>query len=123
MFKTLDKQRIMEWFEMRVDGYTYAQIATKYGVSKQCVWDALKRKIELKSEKTIYDKVVYPEIRKFMESNEMFISDLAAISKFSTTSVSKWVQGKLNPPMAFVDFMIQQTGIPYEKLFCKEEQI
>lgn len=40
-----DKDRLLEWCCLRIDGYSYREIAEQYGVSFQAVQNAINRNI------------------------------------------------------------------------------
>ena len=66
----------IEVFKMRLDGFTYQEIAEKFGVSKQYINQMLQNVISERRNKAV-NKIVYPNIANWLKNNECSISEFA----------------------------------------------
>lgn len=96
-------------------GKTFSQIAAEYGVSRQCVEQACKRKSKPRTVKE--SACIYVNLRNWM--NQMGISkvQLAEMSIACYSSLDRYLTGESDIPKRVVDDLISLTGIPYEELF------
>ena len=106
-------------------GLTRTEIAEKYGVSKQCVNQALGKHAPGHFRKITEKGCVYPNLRNWMNENKVGYMELTrrmgllACGQNLKTHRS-WLCGNHDPKKETIDKMIAITGIPYEKLFAKE---
>lgn len=106
----------------RDKGLTYQQIADKYGVTRQNVGIACAKynpnKFRFQSE----DKVIYPNLRNWMNTNKVGVSELLRRMRMSPgtgnhSMMRAVLRGKSNPRKALVDTLLSVTGMTYEELF------
>ena len=108
----------------RAEGLTYREIAEKYGVSHQAVSQACAQRMGYFKPYT-KEEVVYPNLRKWLNENEIsrseFTRQLNRIpNSTSRTQVSEWFRGRCYPTKKIIDRIIAMTGLSYEKLWEEE---
>ena len=70
----MNREDKIEVFKMRLDGFTYQEIAEKFGVSKQYINQMLQNVISERRNKAV-NKIVYPNIANWLKDNDCSISE------------------------------------------------
>jgi transcriptional regulator with XRE-family HTH domain len=110
----------------RANGLTAAQIAAKYGVSRQAVCSAVGRYDPFAFTYIEKHQCVYPIWRKWMNSNKVSRAELCRRMGISGASenilrISAYMRGTNYPTKRVIDRLLEATGLTYEELFCEEE--
>lgn len=121
------KRRADLYAEAREAGMSYPQIAKMYGVSYQCVAQACARRGIGHFKPYTKEEVVYPNLRKWMNENEVSRSELirrmGGLPHSETSSrISAYLRGKRFPLKGTIDRLIKATGLTYELLFEEESE-
>lgn len=109
----------------REKGFTYSEIAKKYGVTKQAVAQACGRwtpeRFRAYSEKA----VVYPNLRRWLNENKVsraeFSRRIGMAHNYGATTVGNWFRGNGNPRKGDIDKFLAVTRLTYEELFSPVE--
>lgn len=118
-----NKKRAVEMFRMYLDGYTYQEIADKYGISKQrvnLILNPKKNKLESK-----YERVIYKGLKKWLIENNYKLIDLQKyLSGKEQRQIYTYTQRKLSGETDFkiseIIKLINLTGMTFEQLFMQE---
>lgn len=117
----MTRDQKIEAFTMRIDGYSYQEIANKMGVSRQAVQDYLQRSISYNLRKVRFcGNCVYPNILKYMQDHKMNLSDFANAVEMNYANLSRVLKGK-NTSKTSIDKILKVTGMTYEEAFWREE--
>ena len=122
------KRRADLYMEARNEGLSYPQIAKRFGVSYQCVAQACAKRGVGHFKKFTEEEVVYPNLRKWMNDNEVTRSELLRRMgelphSEANSRLSTYLRGKQYPRKSTIDKLLKATGLTYEKLFeedCNE---
>ena len=117
----MTREQKIDAFTMRIDGYTYQEIADKYTVTKQYIQQMLYY-ICTKSG-VIRKRYVYPNIYEWMEQNDVTQFKLAKTLGISQKTISSCLTGKFEPSMKFIKLVLKETGMTFEKAFEKAEHL
>lgn len=109
----------------REQGMTYAQIAEKYGVSKQTVGQVC-GKAQPYMFRAVTENCVYPNLRRWMNDNKVSIKELLRMmgkTPYVNTckNMSGYLRGENDPPKVIIDDMLKATGLTYEEMFYRED--
>lgn len=109
----------------RKNGLTYREIGEKYGVSHQAVQYICMREGRGSFRHFRPDEVVYPNLRRWLNENQVTKSELARrLTKNSGVNMNKevaqWISGRTHMSQNTIDKFIAVTGMPYEELFAME---
>ena len=109
---------------LRDTGLTYREIAEKMGISHQRV-AAMCGKENPKYFRILSDSLVYPNLRKWLNTNKVSISELMRrcgdIPGGQQHSLYRdWLYGRSDPSKRIIDACIKVTGMKYEELFYRE---
>lgn len=120
------KEQTLEMVQMRLDGYSFQEIADKYGVSRQCIHQKLSviAGSAKPRPKGIDEKVIYPNLAKWISENRMKkyeLSKLLGLSDKSTKSLSMKLYGERDFSMTEIKKLLEITGQTFEHLFCEKD--
>lgn len=106
-------------FKMRLEGATYEEIAKEFGVTKQCIQQIMFRTLGERRRKS-NDKIVYPNIRKWLEEKELTIKKFAQSNGLNYGTILKALQrDEMSTKTA--NQILKATGLTYEEAFRMEE--
>lgn len=118
----IEKERAVEMFKMKLDGFTYEEIGEKFGLSRQRVHQILsigetKIKINL-------DYVIYPGLKKWMEDNTINASALQRImyKNGNTGRAKQKLSGEVKFNIHDIKKIIKASGLTFEELFFTDEE-
>lgn len=119
-----DKDRV-KMFEMRVNGCTLADIADKYGITRQRVRQILQSNISNGAKMARgREGIIYPNIKKWLKDNDISIVEFAKLLgkeeniKMKThTRLSHILKGKGDFTMTEVRSVLKVTNMTFEKAF------
>lgn len=109
-----DEQRVAI-FRMRLNGYTYKQIASEIGVSFQAAQQAMQL-----PKKSSYRSCVYPAIAYWMQDTQCGYVDIAAKTGLSINRIYNALTGSTDPSKKVIDAVCRLTHMTYEEAFCSE---
>ena len=121
--KKIDPEEVKK---LREDGYTIAQIADQYGVTRARIYQMtghMKKRVfrEIPEEMNIY-----PNWRNWMNENRVSPREMmqrAGLEQCQTNyhSIIGWMSGRCYPTKKNIDRILNATGLTYEQLFATEE--
>ena len=109
----MTKEEKIDMFAMRANGCTLQQVADKYGITRERVRQILFAYAKPRKEK-VY---AYPNISHWMEENGVTLSQLADNCKLSYNAVREYLNGVRDPNFIFVQYILKETGMPFEVAF------
>ena len=109
----MTKEEKIDMFAMRANGCTLQQVADKYGITRERVRQILFAYTAPRKEK-VY---AYPNISRWMEENGVTLSQLADNCKLSYNTVRGYLNGVRDPNFIFVQYILKETGMPFEVAF------
>ena len=109
----MTKEEKIDMFAMRANGCTLQQVAGKYGITRERVRQILFAYTAPRKEK-VY---AYPNISHWMEANGVTLSQLADNCKLSYNTVRGYLKGIREPNFIFVQYILKETGMPFEVAF------
>lgn len=120
-------EREAEMMEMRRAGASYTEIAERFGLSKQRVYQIVGVRNKAYFKPITQAQCVYPYLRKWMNDNEVSVAELcrrmrgnAAGTNLSEVGHILTGKGKCMQKKT-IDKLIKATGLKYEKLFYEGE--
>ena len=114
----MTKEEKIDMFAMRANGCTLQQVAVKYGITRERVRQILLAYTAPRKEK-VY---AYPNISNWMEENGVTLSQLADNCKLSYNTVRGYLNGVREPNFIFVQYILKETGMPFEVAFQIREE-
>ena len=116
----MTREQKIDAFAMRIDGYSVQEIADKYEVSKQYISQEFSR---IASENVSHRKrYIYPNIANWMIQNRINQTEMSGKIGINQATVSKYLTGKTHPSMKFIQSILEETGMPFEKAFYFEKE-
>lgn len=117
------KQMILD----REAGMTCREIAEKCGVSHQRVQAVVGKYSPAHFQYITERGCIYPNLRTWMNTNKVSRSELVRRMGLEAypnniVNLSSVIVGKTSPRKAYIDRMLQATGMTYETLFYTEKQ-
>ena len=109
----MTKEEKIDMFAMRANGCTLQQVADKYGITRERVRQILLAYSAPRKEK-VY---AYPNISHWMAENGVTLSKLADNCKLSYNTVRGYLNGVRDPNFIFVQYILKETGMPFEVAF------
>jgi hypothetical protein len=115
-----------KYLEARDSGLTYAEIAEKFGVSKQRVHQVCGKHQPSKFQFISEAGCIYPNWRKWMNENKVSKMELArrmgyeAAPNAAATRMRQYMMGGGGMRKPYIDKLLEATGLPYEVLFYRE---
>lgn len=120
----MTKEDKIKAFSMKIDGYTYEEIAREFGVAKQYICSIL---TSPGKEKT-YEKIIYPRIADWLRKNNLSMTKFAiklypekTVKNAQSTS-SRKMRGKTELNKSDIDRILEVTGMTYEEAFERREE-
>ena len=109
---------------LRAKGLKYKEIAEIMGVSFQCVANMC-GKSNPSHFQIISDKVVYPNLRKWLNENKVSMSEFIRRCGHvpygqGHARYRSWMYGENDPSKRIIDRCLEVTGMKYEELFYRE---
>ncbi len=123
-----NKDRLLEMIKMRLDGCTYQEIANKYGISRQCVCQAIanftRREGSARIRKSPLDRCIYPNLRQWMYENKITLVKLNGIigkSLTNTERTSQKMRGESDFKISEIKAILKESGKTFEYMFSTEK--
>ena len=116
----MNREDKIEVFKMRLDGFTYQEIAEKYGVSKQYINQMLQNIISEKRNKSL-NKIVYPNIANWLKGNECSISEFERKTGIKRATLDRKLQGVAKFSYDEIKIILDVTGMKFEECFKTKE--
>lgn len=107
----------------RKKGLTYQAIADKYGVSKQCVYQACAAyRTNTRFREFTPKQCIYINLRNWLNDNRINLKELICRLGLEPLSVNygricQYLTGYCYPQKKMIDKFISVTGLTYEQLF------
>ena len=118
----MTREQAIEAFTMRVDGYTYQEIANKFGISRECVQQKLRR--EINGNKSISKNCIYPGLVNWMRGKGFSAFELnkkAGICKNIQAFYNR-LYGRTGWEMDEIKKILAFTGLTFDEAFATETQ-
>lgn len=117
----MEKNQILEMCKMRLDGYSLAEIADRFCVSREYVRQCTPQCKNDGSPRFRTNKnYIYPAILSYMRTNRISTKSLSEKSGIAYPTLSKYLTGTTNPPKPAIDKILHVTGMTYEEAFRTE---
>lgn len=120
------KEKILDLVQMRIDGYTFQEIADKYGVSRQYIHQELSAIVgnAKPRQKGIDEKIIYPNLAKWIFENRIpkyKLSEIVGMKSKSTEGIRQKLYGKRNFSITEIKKLLEVTGETFEYLFAERK--
>ena len=119
------RPRAEMYIREREAGLTCVEIAKKYGVSHQTVYQATGKYNPDYFRPMTAQPGVYPNLLKWMNENRVNRTELLRrMGKLGVPAeldiLRRWLNGKTHPRKRDIDRMLRATGLTYEQMFAEE---
>lgn len=106
----------------RVSGMTCREIAEKYGVTRQAVYQATSKYKETQFKKVTPEQCIYPNVRDWMNKNKVSKNELKRRMGLTTAAgtsalLGRYLKGTKYPLKQTIDKLLKVTGLTYEQFF------
>ena len=116
----MNREDKIEVFKMRLDGFTYQEIAEKFGVSRQYINQMLQNVISERRNKTL-NKIVYPNIANWLKDNECSISEFAIRVGIKRSTLDRKLYGRNKFNSDEIKRILDVTGMKFEECLKMKE--
>ena len=116
----MNREDKIEVFKMRLDGFTYQEIAEKYGVSRQYINQMLQNVISEKRNKAL-NKIVYPNIANWLKDNECSISEFVIRVGIKRSTLDYKLRGRNKFNSDEIKRILDVTGMKFEECLKMKE--
>ena len=110
----------IEVFKMRLDGFSYQEIAEKFGVSKQYINQMLQNVISERRNKAV-NKIVYPNIANWLKDNDCSISEFAIRVGIRRSILYNKLYGRNKFNSDEIKRILDVTGMKFEECLKMKE--
>ena len=110
----------IEVFKMRLDGFSYQEIAEKFGVSKQYINQMLQNVISERRNKAV-NKIVYPNIANWLKGNDCSISEFAIRVGMKRPTLDSKLYGRNKFNSDEIKRILDVTGMKFEECLKMKE--
>ena len=117
----MNREDKIEVFKMRLDGFTYQEIAEKFGVSRQYINQMLQNVISERRNKTL-NKIVYPNIANWLKDNECSISEFVIRVGIKRSTLDYKLRGRNKFNSDEIKRILDVTGMKFEECFKMKER-
>lgn len=107
-------------FKMRLDGFSYQEIAEKFGVSKQYINQMLQNVISERRNKAV-NKIVYPNIANWLKDNECSISEFVIRVGIKRSTLDHKLRGRNKFNSDEIKRILDVTGMKFEECLKMKE--
>ena len=104
---------------IKYDGYTYQEIAYKYGISRQCAQQSLSDVVKRDCKKI---KVIYAGLYRFMKANGLTAKSMAEKIGITDMVFSRKSHGKSQFTLREIKKILLITGMTFEECFSESEE-
>lgn len=106
----------------RVSGMTCREIAEKYGVTRQAVYQATAKYMESQFREVTPEQCIYPNVRDWMNKNKVSRAELIrrmgmAPAPATSSALGNHLKGTTYPLKQTIDKLLKVTGLTYEQFF------
>lgn len=107
----------VEAFRMKLNGYTYREIADRYGVTRQRI-----QQIFSSREKGRRDSknCIYPNLKRWMQDQNHSYHTFSDLVEVAPSTMYRILTGQQEPKKSIIDSILSGTGMTYETTFMKE---
>lgn len=109
-------RKAQTYMDLYEDGLTISDIAREYGVSRQCVSQALINCRKQKEERLGADDVLYPSIKEWLKNNHCKFTDFEKQCGCCLRHGLKHGKGMRK---SAIDAILRVTGLTYEQAFAQ----
>ena len=107
-------------FKMRLDGFSYQEIAEKFGVSKQYINQMLQNVISERRNKAV-NKIVYPNIANWLKDNECSISEFVIRVGIKRSTLDHKLHGRNKFNSDEIKRILDVTGMKFDECLKMKE--
>ena len=115
----MTKEQKIEIYSMLLDGATYTECASKFGVSRQYVHQLFSRPIGCSVERRI-EKYKYKNLVKWIYDNGYKLSTFPVAINISVSNFNNLMSGHHDPSKKVIDKILDVTGMTYEEAFSED---
>ena len=113
------REQKLKAYEMRLDGFTFQEIADYLGITRQAVHQGIPVKGETSPH--CYKKIIYKNLRKYIEQKEISLSKFAELCRISCPTLYRILCDGSMPTKKTIDKILAATCMTYEEAFAREE--
>lgn len=118
MERKLSNKDKAEVYYMRLEGYTLQEIADRFGVTEQAIYNLLPPGAVRRYRSN--RKSIYPALSIWMFSNGISANSFAGLVGVSYSTMLKILDGVQTPGKDTIDKILKATGLKYEEAFSTE---
>lgn len=124
--KQKNKDRFLEMIKMRLDGYTYREIAEKFGVTRQRVQQVVAEFTGKERAPKSFNRTgfIYPNIIEWMDEKGISLAELSrimGIGEGNSSRTSKKMRGETEFRMIEIKAILKESGKTFEYMFAEKE--
>ena len=103
-----------------LDGATYEDVAKKYSVSKQYIFQIFSPILGKRGEGARIKEVKYEILHDFIKKNYGSVNKFCKKTGIANNSMSDLLKGKNGIKKMYIDKIIKETGLKYEEIFAED---
>ena len=118
----MTKEQKVRAFEMRMEGYTFQEIADEFGTTKQNIQKTLDYTI--RGQKRPIDSIIYPNLRDYLRTDKMNVLHLSRKMGYESNNAStlyKKLRGNSLLTMGDIRKILEITKMSFEECFYLED--
>lgn len=115
----MTKEQKIEIYSMLLDGATYTECASKFGVSRQYVHQLFPQMRGCSVERRI-EKYKYKNLAKWIYGNGYNLSTFSAAINTYAPHFNNMMLGHHDPSKKVIDKILDVTGMTYEEAFSED---
>ena len=117
----MTKEQKLQAYAMRLDGFTYQEIANKFGVTRQCIQQNIgtvgNSRNNRRNVLRLSENCIYNGLAKFIKENEISSAVLADIIGICRVAAYQRVVGERNFDISDIYKILDYTGMTFEECF------
>lgn len=111
------KENLLKAFEMLLDGATYAEVAERFGCSRQNVHAKFSPIMPRNRE----PRTVFPGLNRWLRFHRLTRAEFARLLGVPTTTMYYALDGRTSINKEMIDKILAYTGMKYEEMTATEE--
>lgn len=116
----MTNEQKLDALKLLIDGATYEDVAKKYSVSKQYIFQIFSPILGKRGEGTRIKGVKYEILHDFITKNYGSVNKFCKKTGIASNSMSNLLKGKNGVSKMYIDKIIKETGLKYEEMFAED---
>lgn len=116
----MTNEQKLDALKILIEGATYREVAKKYGVSVQYIFQLFSPILGKRGEGKRIKGVKYKKFYDFIVEKYESVNKFCKKTGIANNSMSDMLKGKNGMTKMYIDKIIKETGLKYEEIFAED---